>query len=454
MDTGGRAPKRQKRGQDIDTRPRTCHSKDSNSATDLNGCNSNQGGSFSIEHVREHNPEMDTILGRRAYLSSSWEDDGKIGSYSEDQWDDLVDSMVSGKRKKRKGGRRARKTIKYERVTSHKKRDKCSIRSLRFYTLDFRSSFVQGALYAGFFPFATEIQIPGLPLTERCVLDLEICGNTSKGSGTMDKAAGGFTGDTGGRVILEDVKHMNTGKKTVRSLNKHNYELTCTECFEDVLDKIVSLHGIDWLGFRRVRDLLTSLPRLKTTSTNGKTGNCDSSRRKRKLSAANTNNPPSPLSSIRMCSFELWESKNVGSSKEMTDSKDEEVSSDSKKVLVSGEIGFMVGSCYTCLSLFSDTRTYPRCDRVRTQGALLWMAEAGVKLFDVGTTANYYTKLYGFSKVTKRSFVEAWRRHRGTPLNKEGENTLCNRAGIKHEYLTRILRENRERHVSLRDKPI
>ena len=72
----------------------------------------------------------------------------------------------------------------------------------------------------------------------------------------------------------------------------------------------------------------------------------------------------------RLISIELWDAGNPD-----------------KLVLASAEVGMLVGSCYSCLSVFADTALYPRCDRVRTASAILWLSKAGVRLFDAGTTA-------------------------------------------------------------------
>jgi hypothetical protein len=85
--------------------------------------------------------------------------------------------------------------------------------------------------------------------------------------------------------------------------------------------------------------------------------------------------------------------------------------------LVSAEVGCLVGCCYSCLSLFAATGTHPRCEQVRAQAAVLWLRNAGVRVFDAGTTAGYWVTLFGYRRTTKSEFLALWRAHRGAALS-------------------------------------
>ena len=87
--------------------------------------------------------------------------------------------------------------------------------------------------------------------------------------------------------------------------------------------------------------------------------------------------------------------------------------------LVSGEVGYICGCVYTCLSLFSSRKPkYERSDRVRTEAVILWLSQAGVGLFDVGCTADYYCALFNFKKTSRIEFLKLWRKFREeTPKN-------------------------------------
>lgn len=311
-------------------------------------------GWYSIARLREHNPHIDTEQGPRAYLVP--------GNYGREQWDSLVESMVTGTRPANGGG-----GIPFERAGAAPP----SMRTLRFYTTDWRPSLVGAAVRAGFFPYASAFEFPGKPFEERCLLNLEVSGARRQKTSS----------DPGGRVILDDIRKLRVGKKTLKIAKKNLFVLTCSRDMENVLRMIVSKHGVDWMGFRRVGKLLLGLPRLETTSRN------------QILPTDNSNHI-----GMRIVAFELKEKK----------------AGDSHPV--SAEIGYIVGSCYTCLSVFSDTKRYPRCDRIRTQAVILSLARSGIRLFDAGVTANYYQELYGFRKVGKREFVTLWRRYRNEPL--------------------------------------
>ena len=67
--------------------------------------------------------------------------------------------------------------------------------------------------------------------------------------------------------------------------------------------------------------------------------------------------------------------------------------------IASAELGYIVGQCYTCISLFEvqDRQGFERCGRVRAAAAAELLVRAGVQLIDVGTTAGYYAKQFGYA---------------------------------------------------------
>lgn len=384
-------------------------------------------GWYTLANLRVHNPELDTMHGHRACLVP--------GDYTAAQWDDLVDTMISSRNKRKK--RNNRKRIVLERKVT--KRDERSMTSLlRLYTLDWRPAFTQHAAFAGLFFHATDIDMPNQPLEERCVLNIELCGTRRKTTGKMTPE--GFSGDPGGRLILPDINRLRTGKSTIKSLNKHRYSLTCTRSFERVLKEIVKRKGVNWLGFCRVQELLLSLPKL------GNTSSTDSGDVKANATEAKGGQT---TPAVRVCTFELWDHKNgdvdVSKSDNGQSKRDSSNPISSEPILVAAEIGLLVGSCYTSLSAFADTQVYPRCDRVHIQGTLLWLAEKGVKLFDVGTTADYMETQFGYSRVTRRTFIDLWRQNRAKQLTKS-MNGICGEE-LTRDRLKELLRANRAKHV-------
>ena len=95
-----------------------------------------------------------------------------------------------------------------------------------------------------------------------------------------------------------------------------------------------------------------------------------------------------------------------------------ELRSQKTNELASAEIGYIVGGCYTCISLFEveGRKEFERCGRVRAAAAAELLAQAGVQLIDVGTTAGYYAQQFGFARFTRAEFVQMWRKHRDTVL--------------------------------------
>ena len=161
--------------------------------------------------------------------------------------------------------------------------------------------------------------------------------------------------------------------KTIRPLGASSdgergfaYRLTVNTAFERTWAAIIAELGVDWLGFQQVRDAYHALLRR--------------------------------VAGGRVLSIELWDT--------------------TSGELASAEVGALVGGCYTCLSLFAKSAEFPRCGHVRAQAAVLWLRRAGVRLYDVGTTAGYYVTLFGFNRKTRAEFVQLWRAHRSAELSR------------------------------------
>ena len=241
------------------------------------------------------------------------------------------------------------------------------------YTTDASPDLLAAAVFAGFFPFASEYSFPGRPLAERGLLNLELGGPECD---VRD-------GDPGGRLILDlapgSTERLSVGKRSVKSCvdeaGSSKFKLTVSSRFEESWEGIVAQHGVDWCGFEEVRGAYSSLH----ARTHGQHATLV------------------PAALPRVVSVELWDKK--------------------AGALVSAEVGAIVGRCYVCLSLFSRSEAYPRCDWVRAQASILWLRRAGVELFDAGTTAEYYARLFGFRRCGSRhEFVQLWRSRRSLAL--------------------------------------
>jgi len=183
--------------------------------------------------------------------------------------------------------------------------------------------------------------------------------------------------------------------------------------FERAWEGIVEQHGVDWCGFENVRAAYSALHAHSPHPwrSSGAIGAASSS-----ASDAASGAPPHVISGApphvisgapphvisggppHVISVELWDAAHP-------------------EELVSAEVGVLVGRAYTCLSLFARTADYPRSDWVRAVASILWLRRAGVELFDVGTTAGYYSELFGFRRCdSRRHFVEQWRKKRACAL--------------------------------------
>lgn len=204
------------------------------------------------------------------------------------------------------------------------------------------------------------------------ILCLEIGGNRM--DGTDDYGSGG-------RIVLDEIDFLTVGKKTVQSVcdvgefdqnirnNRIPYKLEVSFCSNRglfVWDACIRQHGIDWMGLPCCRSLYDAAWRQQELS--------DVDNRKGKL--------------VSIC---------------LVDSRDEKI--------VSGEVGYLVGGAYSCYSYYFDKNS-PRADRVRRNACILWLARHGVKIFDVGTTAQNYVSLSGFHRINRLEFLKCWRNAR------------------------------------------
>ena len=195
----------------------------------------------------------------------------------------------------------------------------------------------------GFFCFGGEFYYPSLPLEKRGLLNLEIAGaQRSNGRVILQGAhglkmgtksfktvapagsgAGNGRGGTGG-IDAKHAQKMRAGASKLPTQGskkkRFQYMLRVNDDPRDVWQRIVDQKGIDWLGFERLQSAYWEL--------RGSRGYINSA--------------------VQLLAVELWDVEN-----------------DKVPVMASGEIGVLVGSSYTVLSLFSDTSHYPRCDKVR-----------------------------------------------------------------------------------------
>ena len=281
---------------------------------------------------------------------------------------------------------------------------------LQLYTLDDSPAMLAAALHAGFFVFGSEFELPRRPLEERGLTNLELGGPEIEPQGE----------DPGGRIVLDlspgADDRLVVGKRSIKTVRRagdddggaaagFRYRLSVNEAFDRVWDEIVATHGVDWLGFARLRAPYTALHRLLPRPWEETRGEEDDARADEEAATAEAGRvrgmdvdagaavvfrPP------RVLSIELW---------------DEETGA-----LASAEVGVLVGRCYSCVSLLARTDKYPRCDQVRAQASVLWLRSAGVRLYDVGTTAEYYASLFGFRRTSRDEFVRLWRAHRSGRL--------------------------------------
>lgn len=341
---------------------------------------------FVIDTIRAHNPDLDEEQAHRAYLCTN----NRL-HYTVQDWDNLVNYIC--------GDNDAPLRMRFER----KSYVPLQPTELQLYTTSFDTGTINNAVYAGFFLFGSEFVFPGKPLEDRSFLNMEL---------TMGE------GKENGRVMLEGGKNVKLGKKFLHGLRdqlKHpdthppaarpqnRYHMSVNTCFDKVCDRIIEQHGIDWVGFSRILTAFSRMARREHLHGHTQRQRRGFSHGARASGFEDTAVDETVAELVRFVSVELWDTTIAGDS----------------DGLVSGEIGYIVGSCYTCLSLFTQPgQTASWLSRLRTRGAILWLERAGVQLFDVGCTADYYCHLHGFTKYSSEDFVRLWRSHRSTALHR------------------------------------
>ena len=125
------------------------------------------------------------------------------------------------------------------------------------------------------------------------------------------------------------------------------------QAFNSAWEGIVAHHGVDWCGFTKLQQMFHQFHRqgvcTVTSDENNNIKNTVNSKIQNQNikksddgSIDDDNNTYSNNNvNIQMISLELWDS--------------------ASGQLVSAEVGFIVGSCYTCLSLFGNDKDFPKC---------------------------------------------------------------------------------------------
>ena len=340
-----------------------------------------------LEAIRDANPQLEDEQGPRAHLRALHGLSQLLvhGGWSEDAvplkaLDRVVDALCGAA------------ADDWQEMWERTSRTPASPCDLQLFTLDVSPEMLAAALFAGFFPFASEFAFPGRPLQERGLINLEL------GGPEVDRREG----DPGGRLVLDlsdgSTDRLVVGKrciKTVRAAVSSEdapaaghaptgtaYRLTVCAAFERAWQQVVAHHGVDWCGFSAIQAAYHALHEHGQASAAR-----DEEANIQGLCAA-----------PRVISVELWDTR-----------LDE---------LVSAEIGVIVGRCYVCLSLFSRNHEYPRSDAARLAASVLWLRRAGVELFDAGTTAEYFASQYGYRRcASRRDFTDLWRAKRTLPLS-------------------------------------
>jgi hypothetical protein len=143
--------------------------------------------------------------------------------------------------------------------------------ALQYYSADASPSLLAAALHAGFFAFGSEFRCPGRGLAERGLLNLELGGPEREPRGE----------EVGGRIVLDlsagSTQRPRVGKRAAASVRPaaaqaagaaagaaatgggFRYRLSVGSAFERSWQACVDAHGVDWLGFRQIRDSYLAL---------------------------------------------------------------------------------------------------------------------------------------------------------------------------------------------------
>lgn len=144
-------------------------------------------------------------------------------------------------------------------------------------------------------------------------------------------------------------------KKTAQKDAK-KYSLTINNCFNTVLDECVSTHGDGWLT-KELTDTFKLLHQERNTRK------------------------------VAFISFELWSTENQaqGTAKDKI-----EHNTQTSKNLIAGEIGYLIGQCYTSLTAFKKASGAGNVQLLATAGLL---SENGIDLLDLGMPMTYKMSL-------------------------------------------------------------
>jgi hypothetical protein len=249
------------------------------------------------------------------------------------------------------------------------------------------SELMNAALYAGFFPFAIGLDFPSGVSQEDCgIVALELAGRSQEK--TSD--------DLGGRIILQGLQHLIIGKRAVKEISKvikddplQVFTLEWSTSWSEIdnsWETLIEKHGINWLGYSRIRNCLRELNDLD----------------------------------IGCAQLMVFQINRVGLSED----------SERKCQCLSLEVGYIIGACYTCLSNWSDS-TFPRIGQVRSAAVPIFLHKHGIQLFDVGgkflfaccshlslsVTAEYYLNFNGYHRSSREEFVYLWREHRAGAIS-------------------------------------
>lgn len=205
---------------------------------------------------------------------------------------------------------------------------------------------LNAAMFAGFFPFGIGLKMGSDICVENSgVLALEFAGVCQEKT----------TECMGGRIILQDLQHLIVGKRAMKEISKivtsdtsQSFALKFSTTWSDIesaFDTLIQHHGIDWLGYSRVKNGFQNLQTL-------------------------------PDKSVQMIMFQLLNKRSCPNS-------------ESQSKCVSLEIGYLTGACYTCLSNWSDP-AIPRIGQVRSAGVPIFLHQFGIRLFDVGGMYLYF----------------------------------------------------------------
>ena len=142
-------------------------------------------GPLTLAALRRANPELDDLQGPRAHLAPI---QGVAAFFEPNGWDApvaLLDNVVDCL-----AGAKQALPPAFERPLST---TTVPTTALQLYTLDSSPAMLAASLFAGFFVFGSEFNMPGRPLEERGLMNLELGGPGREPEGE----------DPGGRIVLD-----------------------------------------------------------------------------------------------------------------------------------------------------------------------------------------------------------------------------------------------------------